>query len=211
MDNHYEADRSSVENTAVVARQKATLSAYNLRDGGSAPHNYPSIDEVLLADERTVYQCASPRDPNCNFTAETGESVRAHQKVHSNGAEARKLAKENAKLAAELAERKRRRVEGSIRGAETRRANGHGKVGKVGKAVELTGDTPRSADVDEIRQQLTALTDVVGRIADELDVVVRGIEAARKSVENLPAVDPAVAAKAARFDELQLSMRSILS
>lgn len=68
-----------IDNVEVISRQPALI-ATPFTDG---PVPTKGIDEVLLADERTIFVCNVETAPECEFWAPKHESVRSHLGKHS--------------------------------------------------------------------------------------------------------------------------------
>lgn len=68
-----------IDGQAVIARQKATAAAPN---GSGQTVEMTTVDRVLLADGREVFQCAFPHVA-CDSWYEKVQSVVSHQTAHS--------------------------------------------------------------------------------------------------------------------------------
>lgn len=211
MENHYAPDRNSVDGVAVVVRQKAYLLTNNIRTKSVEQHMYPDIDQLMLADERTVYQCASRNDRNCLWTAESGESVRAHLRSHSDRKKARELQTELARAQkvaneaqAELERRTKNRSEASKRGAETRKQNAqsNGRTDEKVDVKKLSVATVRKLDerVDSISEAIDTLVTVAQNIGLELSSV-------RHDLAKLKVADQDTIDKAAAYDAIRSQLK----
>lgn len=207
MENHYAVSRETVEGLSVITRQKAHLPSMNIQTKTMDLHEYPDIDELLLSDESTVYQCASRRDADCLFTAERPESIRAHLRSHSSRAEAKRLAAElqeaEAKAAeaqAELTARIKRKSDGSKRAALTRReratSNGHAPV-------ENVRETPSLGRVREISDRVDSVQATVDTIISSLQSVVLEFSSIQHDLSKLQVADQSTIEKADAYDALQ--------
>lgn len=192
----------------VIARTPALLPVPNQPDRPCT-----TIDEVLLEDETVVFQCVHPNPipgttGKCDRLADNPISIRSHQKLHGKVAQARHATREAQKaetarqlLEQELADRRKRQVEGGKKAAETRKKNQNGSAPKT---------TPVAAAnqlANGIQATLNLLTVQVERIATDLGGIIDDLRDVRRQVNELPAADPDVVRKAQRFDEIQAALR----
>lgn len=181
--------RDEIDGVVVVARQKATCNT-PVTNGDAT---LSTVEELLLADERTVFQCAHPDGPDCNASFDNATSALAHQSTHS----ARRKA---AKLERELAERKQRRIDGSVKGAETKRRN---------RAQSQTEpESPGDDQIAEIKQKLDIVAQSLETLYDGLMTAGAQLGDVISALDKLPALDHDVVGKAARFDQLQSLMNT---
>lgn len=210
MENHY-AGKDFVENIAVVVRQKAQLNTNNIATGVISAHTYPDIDELLLADERTVFQCASRQEPNCTFTSESPVSIRSHLRAHSSRSQAKKLAAELSEAEkraieaeAELQIRIKNRSEGGKRAAETRKrnaqSNGHTEEKVDMKTLSVATVRKLDERVDSIAEAVATLVTVAQNIGLELSSV-------RHDLAKLNVADQDMIDKAAAFDAIRTQLK----
>lgn len=81
------------------------------------------IEELLLEDGGIKYRCASVRNPECPYTADSGESVRSHLKSHSDRVELKRAEAELKKTQSELARlQKQHEEERAKRSAASKKA-----------------------------------------------------------------------------------------
>lgn len=200
-------DRDVINGSRVETRVKAKL-AYRT-DGES--YEQPDIDEVMLDNGDIWYQCAY-RNGGCNQVFNNPRSVIGHIKIHAPRSQVRRLEQEKAELAAEadrlaveLAERKRRRSEGSKQGALNRAkkrdesSNGHAPV----TAADLMTATDLTINATDIKRLINVLAFDLSRIGADLASVCDQLQNLAVTVDELTLVDPEVAAKAAKYDALK--------
>ena len=200
-------DRNVIDGVPVVARQKACMVTPS-SNGVAVEHR--DIDECLLEDGRTVYQCAH-RNEFCNKWWGKPESVRAHAKTHADRMVAKRLRivadeAEQARIAAEteLAARIKRKSEGSKRGAVTRRMREAAQTNGQAPVDKLV--TPSTAQVQAIGAAIEGAIDLVVKMADDFYQVKRSLETTLhqlSTLEPIAPVDPDVLEKAASFDAMQ--------
>ena len=94
-------DPTQVNGVAVITRQPATREGTGLTEGQTI--TLSTVDEVLLADDTTVFQCVYPGN-GCGMVSDNHRSIVSHQRTHAPRMEAKRLAAQNEKLAAELRE-----------------------------------------------------------------------------------------------------------
>lgn len=204
IENHHAADRDHVGEVKVVVRQKAHLGTRNMSTGSTELHPYPDIDELQLADETVVYQCASRRDSSCLFTAAKPESIRAHLRSHSPRTEAVKLAAELAEATkkaeateAELAARIERRSNASRQGAETRRR----------QSRSTSVETPSIEAVRLLADRVESVISSVETLVGGMNLVVHELGTISHELAKLPVTDQATLDKAAAFDAIRTQLK----
>jgi hypothetical protein len=208
-----ETSRDVIDNVRVVARQKARMVTPGSK---GIPVEHRDIDEVLLEDERTVFQCAH-RNGQCDKYWDKPESVRAHVKTHADRmtakralAEAEQAQARAVQAEAELAARVARKSEGSKRGAETLKAK---RAAAAAAAAEANGHAPvetlalpSNAQVQAIGVAIEGAIDQLGEMAHQFDQVRRSLQTTLhqlSTLEPIAPVDPEVLDKAAAFDAMQ--------
>ncbi len=175
--------RDVINHIPVIVRQPAQTEVPGT--GNFAANR--SIDECMLANDTTVFQCNYEAAPDCEYSANTARSVLAHLRAHSPKIALRRVEAEKAKVERELAERKQRQSEGGKRAAQTRKANAEKSQPQSNAAVELL----------EIAKDLSSLGE---NIAEDLDALARRLQHLAKTAVD---VDPIIAEKAAKFDAIR--------
>lgn len=151
-----------INDVKVIAREPAKL--WNVVKQDNVVLS--TVNMVLLENEAIVFECNHPNGAGCDYVRDNVRSVLAHQRAHS----AQILLK---KAEQELAERRRRQVDGAKKGAATRAAN---------KAAATNGATPvaESIDVSEsVTDESIAVTlDAVEDVAKSLEKAIADLDAA---------------------------------
>lgn len=190
------------EEIKIIARETALMEGNPIAAVNG--RKIPSVDRILLADERVMFLCVHPADRSCGFTSFTIPGVTSHQRTHSGKMVARRAAAEieaaNERAAAaeqELTQRKTRASERAKTAAATRNAN-------------------RAKPASEPQEQSKALTQAINRVTITANAVDDALEAHRGAVLNLikitndiPACDPQIAAKAKQYDILKSALHGI--
>lgn len=208
-----------VNGVEIIERQMATGMAGTAIAGKSVE----SVEELLLADGRTVYHCVHKNAPDCEYTADQVGSITSHQRTHSDrmmakrALEAAEAAKADAaRVQAELDARVQRRSEGSRQGHQTklaRKAQVPSVVGGQGRAhskpgtptVSVIGDTELAAKAQKVIIAYNALQDA----HDQFQNVFLGYMRAVQVASQKPAIDPQILAKAQQYDIIQSALKGI--
>jgi len=199
------------ETFEIVGREKAVTDETMTPIASMQGKELRSVDRILLADERELFQCVHAANPNCGYTANTIRSVTAHQRTHSGAAVAKQkqaevdAANERAAAAEQaLNERKQAASDRAKKAAATRESR------KYDKNDEVAAPTTTTTNVNAASKEVTLLIQRVQLTANAVD---DATEAHRKAVLNLvkfindhPAVDPQIIAKAKQYDVLKAAL-----
>lgn len=171
----------TIDGVAVVARATAQV-ATPLTKG--VPADVKGVDEVLLADERTVYQCVQVPVTECGLFFETAISARAHLVKHSAK---RELARQRTAEAEEAA----------------RRSNG-----------TKAGHDARQQRIKTIREKSLAATLIeLATELESQAMLLRAAAQVAKECEATPAVSSeelkALRGKAAAYDTIQQALKPL--
>lgn len=207
--------REEINGVKVIVRQRARIATPISKD---VPVEHKEIDECLMEDGTTLFQCASEHE-ECDYVSDNPVSVRSHMTRHGGKARARRaesnavaLLERTQALEAELEERKRRRSAGSKAGAVTRaarkaqaqaqaQANGH--VTDV--PTPLVQPTSPNADVKVIAHAIEVAIDDLQEINETAVRLRTMLTTSLHQLARLEpmTVDPMIAEKAAAFDQMQ--------
>lgn len=204
-------DRSRIDGTLVITTNPAKFEIRNIQNQEMELHPVDQVEECLLDDGRVVYRCNSKNGP-CDWWNVNPISVRSHLRKHSDRAQHKRAeaALEEARLRAEeaereLAERIRRKSEGSKQGALTRKAR-LAEASNNGRARTPRGvAVPTVSQVREIATTVEKLIADVGKMADAAVEVRTALKTTLHKLAHLEpmALDPEVVAKAEAYDDLQ--------
>lgn len=208
-------DLTSINGVAVIAREKATMPVPNDPTRSAA---IDTVDQVLLADATVIFQCVHKNDPDCAYTAQAVRSVTAHQRSHGDRIIAKQALARATAAETELAERIRRRSEGTKKGNETKAALKAGggttrvpaEVGGRG-GPKANGNEASSAigdkELAKMAQNVITAWNALREAEDALQNVLIGyMRAAQTATENPPVIDPQIVAKAKAYDDLKNQM-----
>ncbi len=204
-------DRDVIDGQAVIARQKATTVMNGAMNDGEAV-TLTMVDECLLADGRTVYQCAHAKRPCAKWDVNP-RSINSHLRTHSDRVELKRVLAEKDRIAAEKAvldaraERQRQnRSNGARKAAEARRAQTSAvpttapaadadiseRLAKLGESLART-----STELQKIGGTLQTLGDNLAYLLQELNEVTL-------EVRNVQPVNPALTELAAVLAKLNI-------
>jgi hypothetical protein len=201
-----------VNGKAIIERQPARYTKLNAPSDQVMPGTVvSSAMELLLDDGSTVFLCSHKNDPNCEYTNSNLNSITSHQRTHSDrmmakrAEEARQTAEaEAARVQAELDERKRRKSQGGVKAAETRRAM------KAAAPTEISVPHARgpkmelgAPDLAKKAQQVITAFNTMQSAADEFQKVLIGYMRAAQTTTEKPALDPVIIEKAKKYDALK--------
>ena len=218
-------DLTHVDGVEVIERQKAivqiddpSVASLHMKPGVAMK----TVDQVLLADERIIYQCTHHADPDCTFSADKIRSVTAHQRTHGGKATANRASKELAVVQAradaletELTLRKQRQSLGGKKAAVTRasrRGNAHamapseiGGRGSPERSASTVGDIDLATQAQRVIAAFNAMQDGI----DEFQKVFIGYMRAAQSASTPPVIDPQILAKAQQYDAMKAAMKAM--
>ena len=192
-------DLTQVDGVTVVERTKAKMQGVGLSGANGA--EISTVDEVLLEDERVVYQCVHPDDEDCVFHAPSVRSVTAHQRSHGRSALRRQLSQRDAELtemktkATQIRENRRRGAERAAQTKKAKRLALPAEVGNPGKPEDTLSDLETAS-----RRVVTAFN-AMQESMDEFQRVFLGYMrlAATSATPTTP--DPELVAKAQKWDK----------
>jgi Na+-translocating ferredoxin:NAD+ oxidoreductase RnfC subunit len=209
-------DRSQINGVKVIARQPANFKGHNVQTQEPMNYTVDQIDECLLEDGTTIFQCNSKNEP-CNYVNENPISVRSHLRAHSDRIMAKKAQEEAAEALRraqeaqrELEESRTRKSNGAKRGWENRKAAGTDGA-KGGPRI----DTPkqlasmRAAGVVGLIETIADGVNEINRMALQASLLLTQVKAdveALQTAEPTP-VDPAILEKAAKYDQFKSLMQ----
>lgn len=209
-----------VNGVEIVARQKATSHAGSFGRGAEMD----SIEQLLLADDTTVFHCVHKNAKDCDYVNLVMGGVMSHQRTHSDRMEAKRAKEQAAELAAQLAEIEAKEAQkranysaGAKKGIETRRAkqlqtpsevggagNGARSGAKIGEpSKSAIGDNELAKKAQQVIIAYNALQDA----HDQFQNVFLGYMRAAQSASAAPAVDPQILAKARQYDIIQNALK----
>jgi hypothetical protein len=217
-------DLTHIDGVEVISRQKAVVAADDSAVG-NLPGVFPgqvmkTVDEVLLIDERTVYQCTHHADDDCTYSAPSVRSVTAHQRVHGGKAVAKRAQAtidaalaEAAQAKAELEARKQRRSEGSKQGAITRKNNLVAAPPEIGgkNTTSQSGNANvvGNEDLAKAAQNVIVAFNAMQTCADEFQRVLIGYMRMAQTASEAPSIDPQILAKAHQYDAMKAAMKAM--
>lgn len=201
-----------VNGVEIIERQKATGMVGSVSEGVQIN----AVDELLLADGRTVFHCVHKNAVNCEYTNDSVGSVTSHQRTHSDRMEVKRAKEREAELAAQLAAaeaekaaRKANYTAGAAKGAATKAAK------KLHTPTEIGGAGRRNAegtlsksvigDVDLAKkaQQVIIAYNALQDAHDQFQNVFLGyMRAAQTATQSTP-IDPEILEKAKKYDALK--------
>ena len=201
-------NKDIIDGSPVILRQIARLMTPASRHEDGLSPTY-GVDECLLEDGRTVFQCVHPDGLDCVYWAPKGESVRSHLRIHvlpKRKAEQDRIKAELAELQARESQRLLNYKKGAQKAAKTREQNR--KNGQEQTESQVT------MSADEFSQELKKAIKTMGGVLDGLyranNLIVAAsdkMEIAYASLENLADVDsltdPELMAKADSWDAMQ--------
>lgn len=173
-------DPDRVDGVEVIERNPARMK--NIRAGGGHTAELKDVDEVLLADDRVIYQCRSRNDSTCERYFASVIGAVSHLKTHSP-----KYAERRAQVATvapevEVAEPKERK--------EPKTAT---PKTPEEQAVALTNLKARMRLMKVDMQSMLAM----------FDTLVEGFAEVNFILSQLEVTDKETAAKARKFDQLR--------
>lgn len=157
----------------VVARQEARQ-ASTLTDGATVA--IPTVHELLLIDDRTVYQCVHPLRGNCMYYNLKCTSVISHQRVHGANAKAKEAKAAQAALAKVAAEKE---AEFQRRSAGMNASNA---LKKARHEAEVTANDPK---VRLIQRSLSDLGVALDREARNIDNIRKMLNETREQLKDV--------------------------
>jgi len=189
---HQHLDLAHINGTKVIARQLMTH-VTPISNGKAVPMTY--VDEVLLDDGTTTYQCVHPDETEV-WVNVNPISVRAHLGAHSDK-KARRLAEKK------LAEQAERRRLGALQAAKTRAANkAQAKLAAAdvaeGDFVEDKANIQPLVTVKTVEQIITLFRGGYETAQEGLDMMANAMDQLRDT----RVVDPECADKARKYDDL---------
>jgi hypothetical protein len=156
-----------------------------------------TVDELLLENGTVIFQCAHPAAEDCVYTNERAMKVTAHQAAHSAAYRLRQTERKLAEVESELNERKRRRSEGSTKGAETRRSKRLAVPIEAGHYSKPDSDL---TDLESGSRRVVAAYNAMQDAIDEFQRVFIGYMRLAATASNVTP-DPEVLAKAEKWDK----------
>ena len=189
-------DLTQVDGVKVIEREQARMDEHSAPNPSTVGNTVRTVDVIMLADSRVLFQCMHPDDEDCVYTAVKLKSVTAHQVKHGPGnrlrAAERELEQRRLKEQAEF----HRRSEGVKRGKARAREQ------RMHQPIEVTRGT---TDVDTAAKRVIIAFDALNDAAAELQKVLTGFMrlASTTAAENAEngKVPTEVAAKAEKWDK----------
>jgi hypothetical protein len=189
-------DLTHVGELEVVAREDANIPSPN---DPAKSVTTQAIHQLLLSDGSIVFQCMHRNDGDCMYTAPAAKSVASHQRTHSDRLLAKRAIAEAEAVKNELAERIKRRSEGSKKGMQTRKLQ-TASTSPTGTPPPTSSDLTKA--VKRVQITANALDDAIEehRVATLHLITIAG---------NMPELDPQIIAKATAYDEFKTKMFNV--
>jgi hypothetical protein len=192
-------DLTKIDGVAVIERVKAKMKNIGLSGANGA--EISSVDEVMLADERVVYQCVSPDDPDCGYWNVNPRSVTAHQRTHGRSGLRRQLKAANNELNELKAHRERvraNRQRGAQQAAETKKAQRLTIPAEVGHPMK--GEDSLT-NLEAASRRVVTAYNAMQEAADEFQRVFLGYMRLAATAAAPTPINPELIAKAEKWDK----------
>lgn len=205
-------NKDIIDGSKVVHREMARIFTPMSKQPDGLSPTY-GVDRCVLEDARVVFQCVHPDPPfDCEYWHTAGVSVRSHLRVHVQATEKAKQARITAErdaLVLREAQRKTNYKNGAIKAAATKRENRagnelHNENGNEGTPVAAKHVQKK---IDNAQTALEGAAEGLDRVETVLTNIRKTVENAVQTLEELgqmqQEVDPAIMAKANKWDALQ--------
>lgn len=194
-------DLTQIDGVAVIERTKARFTKGDTPNDAVVGREISTVDEVLLANEQVIFQCMSPRDDDCTYTAPTAKQVTTHQVKHGRNQIRLKLQAAEAELAEfkKKAERTRaNRSAGAQQAAQTKALKRMAQPAEVGAP-----DTEPTTDLGAKARRVIIAFNAMVEAQSEFERTLTGYMRAAEVAANppVPEVDPVILEKAQYWDK----------